>query len=189
MKKTLYALLMLMIMGCSSNPYEKVAREGYGVSIIDSRFLSKRENHTWYYRYNDEEARVYLILERDEISEDIKPLLSLEYRGENWIYMEKVTFTSEEERLEIDFLREKFSRALVQEISKASGSVAERILIPVDDEVIGKLGKLFEAGAEVKTLYSSRYRGRNDEMILTPQEKEGIIIMIKLYNKVKRGES
>jgi|GEM_PF-3396426 len=188
MKKALYALLMLVMVGCSNSTYEEVAREGYGISVRDGRFLAKEGSETSYYKYNDEDSRVYLLLEKDEKSGEVSPFLNLEYRGEDWIYMEKAIFYREDGKVEVDFLKAKFTDALVQEIPRASGNVVERILIPVTGEKVGELGNLFEKSGEVSVFYSSRYKNRNSKITLTPQEEKGIMTMIKLYNKVK-GEN
>lgn len=188
MKKGLYALLMLMMVGCSNSTYEEVAREGYGISVRDDRFLAKEGSETSYYKYNNEDSRVYLLLEKDEKTEEVGPFLSLEYRGEDWIYMEKAVFYRDDAKVEVDFLKAKFTDALVQEIPRASGNVVERILIPVTEEKIGELETLLEKNGDVSVFYSSRYRDRNSKITLTPQEEKGITTMIKLYNKVK-GEN
>jgi len=185
MKKGLYLFLILAMIGCSSTSYEKVAREGYRVSKADNRFLAKEESGLSYYKYNDDESRVYMVIEKNEVSGELRSLLSLEYRGKNWLYMERVDFKGSGEEVEIDFLRAKFEGALVQEIPRASGDVVERVLVPVSEEQLNQLGELLGKSGQVKTRYSSRYKDRSAEIILTPQEKEGLLTMIKLYNKVK----
>ena len=187
MKKGLYLFLILAMIGCSTTTsYEKIAREGYRVSKADSRFLAKGKNGVSYYKYNEEEARVYMVLEKNIATNELRPLLSLEYRGEDWIYMERVDFKGSGEDVGVDFLRAKFEGAPVQEIPRASGDVVERILVPVPEEKLNSLEELLTG--EVKAMYSSRYKDRSAEITLTPQEKEGLLTMIKLYNKVK-GES
>ena len=187
MKKGLYLFLILAMIGCSTTTsYEKIAREGYRVSKADSRFLAKGKNGVSYYKYNEEEARVYMVLEKNIATNELRPLLSLEYRGEDWIYMERVDFKGSGEDVGVDFLRAKFEGAPVQEIPRASGDVVERILVPVPEEKLNFLEELLTG--EVKAMYSSRYKDRSAEITLTPQEKEGLLTMIKLYNKVK-GES
>lgn len=187
MKKGLYLFLILAMIGCSTTTsYEKIAREGYRVSKADSRFLAKGKNGVSYYKYNEEEARVYMVLEKANATNELRPLLSLEYRGKDWIYMERVDFKGSGEDVGVDFLRAKFEGAPVQEIPRASGDVVERILVPVPEEKLNSLEKLLTG--EVKAMYSSRYKDRSAEITLTPQEKEGLLTMIKLYNKVK-GES
>ncbi len=189
MKKGLYLFLILAMMGCSTTTsYEKIARDGYRVSKADNRFLAKGKNGSSYYKYNDEDARVFMVIEKDLATNKLTPLLSLEYRGEDWIYMERVDFEGPQGEVEIDFLRAKFQGAPVQEIPRASGSVVERVLIPVAEESLRELEELMGEQGEVKARYSSRYKERGAEIILTPQEKEGLLTMIRLYNKVK-GES
>lgn len=185
MKKGLYLFLILAMIGCSSTSYEKVARKGYRVSKADNRFLAKEESGLSYYKYNDEEARVYMVIEKNKVSEELRLLLSLEYRGEDWIYMERVDFKGSGEDVGVDFLRAKFEGALVQEIPRASGDVVERVLVPVSEEQLNQLGELLGRSGQVKARYSSRYKDRSAEIMLTPQEKEGLLTMIKLYNKVK----
>lgn len=189
MKKGLYLFLILAMMGCSTTTsYEKIAREGYRVSKADNRFLAKGKDGVSYYKYNDEEARVYMVIEKDGATNQLRPLLSLEYRGEDWIYMERVDFKGYDQEIGIDFLRAKFEGAPVQEIPRASGDVVEKILVPMPEDKLEGLEKLLIGEEEVKAMYSSRYRDRGAEITLTPQEKEGLLTMIKLYNKVK-GES
>ena len=189
MKKGLYLFLILAMIGCSTTTsYEKIAREGYRVSKADSRFLAKGKDGVSYYKYNDEEARVYMVIEKVGATNKLRPLLSLEYRGEDWIYMERVDFKGEGEKVEVDFLRAKFEGAPVQEIPRASGDVVERVLIPLPEDRLEGLTKLLTGEEEVKAVYSSRYKDRGAEITLTPEEKEGLLTMIKLYNKVK-GEN
>lgn len=189
MKKGLYLFLILAMIGCSTTTsYEKIARDGYRVSKADSRFLAKGKNGHSYYKYNDEEARVFMVIEKNVATNELKPLLSLEYRGEDWIYMERVNFRGPQGEVEVDFLRAKFQGAPVQEIPRASGSVVERVLVPVAEDSLSELEELLGEQDEVKARYSSRYRERSAEITLTPQEKEGLLTMIRLYNKVK-GES
>ncbi len=189
MKKGLYLFLILAMIGCSTTTsYEKIARDGYRISKADNRFLAKGKNGFSYYKYNDEEARVFMVIEKNVATNELKPLLSLEYRGEDWIYMERVDLKGAQGEVKVNFLRAKFQGAPVQEIPRASGSVVERVLVPVAEDSLIELEELMGEQGEVKARYSSRYKERGAEIILTPQEKEGLLTMIRLYNKVK-GES
>lgn len=188
MKKLMFALLVVIMTGCSSTSYEKVALQGYGRSVADGRFMSKEGSEKSYYKYNNEDAKVYLILEKDEVSQKVVPLLSLEYRGETWLYIENVAFRGSEKKAEIDFVRERFSGAPVQEIPRASGSVVERILIPVTDEKLQEIEEVLLSESNIEIVYSSRYRNGTSSTKLSPRDKEGLITMIKLYNKTK-GEN
>lgn len=185
MKKMACLLFMLALVGCSSTDYEKVAIEGYRESKTNSSFLSKSGDELSYYKYNNEDAGIYLLIEKNEVTGDIKPFLNFEYKGDDWLYMEKANLIGGSRELEIDFLRSKFGGALGQEIPRASGSVKERILIPLTDEQVGELEEVLFSAVTTKVVYSSRYRNREEEISLSPKDKKGLNTMIKLYNKVK----
>lgn len=191
MKKGLYLFLILALIGCSSTPYEKVAVKGYRVSKSDDRFVSKEGEMFSHYKYNEEDAAVYMIIEKNEVTEEVKPFLNIEYTGKDWIYMEKVKFSTDKsndpKEVEIDFLKAKFSGALGEEKPGITGNVVERILVPISDEKIEELEEVL-GGTATTMEYSSRYRDRKHTISLTLKEREGLITMIKLYNKVK-GEN
>jgi len=185
MKKILCFIFTAFLIGCSSTPYEDLTRKGYGVSKADNRFLSKKGEESSYYRYNDKNAGLFLIIEKNEITEEVNALLNLEYQGKDWLYMEKVHFIGDSKSLEIDFLSSKFSGAISQEIPKASGSVKERILIPLSEDQVDVLEGVIKDSAEINIIYSSRYRNGKSKTSLSPEERVGLQTMIKLYNKVK----
>ena len=185
MKKIFCLLFATFLLGCSNTPYENLAINGYRVSAVDSRFLSKNGDELSHYKYNDKDASVYLIIEKNEATEDAKAFLNFEYTGKDWLYIEKAKLIGGDNELEIDFLSSKFSGALSQEIPKASGSVKERILMPLTDEQVNKLEEVLASSVTTKVLYSSRYRNGESEVSLSPKDKKGLKTMIKLYNKVK----
>lgn len=185
MKKILCLLFAAFLLGCSSTPYEDLAINGYRVSAVDSRFLSKTGEELSHYKYNDKDASVYLIIEKNEATEDVKAFLNFEYVGKDWLYMESAKVIGGKNELEIDFLSSKFSGALGQEIPKASGSVKERILMPLTDEQVSRLEEVLASSITTNVLYSSRYRDGEKELSLSPKDKKGLQTMIKLYKKVK----
>lgn len=185
MKKILCFIFTVFLIGCSSTPYEDLTINGYRVSKADNRFLSKEGEELSYYRYNDKEAGLYLIIEKNETTEEVNTFLNLEYQGKDWLYIEKVQFLGRSKELEIDFLSSKFSGALSQEIPKASGSVKERIVIPLNEDQITNLEGVLKDSAETDVIYSSRYRDGKSKTSLSPEEREGLQTMIKLYNKAK----
>ncbi len=188
MKKILVVISTVFLMGCSNNNlYKNIADENYREAVIDSRFLSKVQGNESYYKFNGSE-KTYIILRKNNKTNEVTPLLNLEYSGENWIYMEKATFKTESGEVILDFVGERFkNRALVDEDPNVSGSVVEKILIPLTLKNVEDLKALLEGSSDINLHLESRYRNRGSDSKLSEEERKELLVMIKLYMKT-RGE-
>ncbi len=185
MKKimTLHLLLVLLVAGCSNSDYDRVTSDGYKRSKGDNSYLVKRQGDKSYYKYDVENPGIYLIIERDRKTDERKLLLSAEYRGEDWIYMEKAIFKSDGKEADVDFFRSRFSDGNIEEKVLPLGAVEEKVVFTLSEEDIEEIKTVFESEGDIELVLQGRYENRKTDRILTSQEKDGFLKIIKIFKK------
>ncbi|MBZ4683439.1 MAG: hypothetical protein PWP46_1293 [Fusobacteriaceae bacterium] len=184
MFKKFYFFIFLFFLGCSNvSEYKNIIYKNYK---FKNDFKIKTTETDTYYK-SKKNLKNFIIIHKTK--DNIIPILHITSIEKNWIYPNKIEFTSEEiySNFLIDFSENKYDNVLLFDKTTITLKTIEKLAIPLTDEQFNSIIKYVEA-IDCKIKLYSEYDDKTSYIILSETEKKEIIKTFTLYNKLKEGE-
>lgn len=184
-QKILLSILGLFLISCAPiQRYEKVVQRSYRRSQSYKGYRKKTDENITYLKLRRNKDKLFFLVRKED--DVVELLLSVKYKGRDWMYMSKIKFIDLEtqESYLLDFYEHKLYRPIWKDRTTIGMKVEEYIAFPLrKDEVENIIDFIYRDNIQIK-LYSD-FDERTFSRNLGEREKNRLIQVFEFFNELQ----
>lgn len=183
--KILLSIFTLLVVSCAPiQRYESVVQNSYKRSKTYTSYNQKVEDDISYFKLRKNKEKLFFLIRNEK--DVLELLLSIKYKGKNWMYMSKIEFIDLEtdKSFLLDFYEHKLYRPIWKDRTTLGMKVEEYIAFPLKEKEIEEIISLISLKNIQIKLYSD-FDERTFTRYLEETEKNNLIEVFLFYKELE----